>query len=149
MFCFIFCVSFHQWTFSIISIKTLQIDMNRISALQQLIMRLQCNGLYKFLPNKKCSTGFSYLPPPPLTAQTEHSRDLKFGMEGPQGKLFGIIGEIFDASPQGWDMGVGGPTPRMVKIGNFVCKFGNFLIRSLHGLYLPKKKKNRSLNMWF
>ena len=52
---------------------------------------------YKFPPFIRCAAGFSY--PPPPTAQTEHSRDFKFGMRGPQGKLFGLIGAIFDTIP--------------------------------------------------
>ena len=65
-------------------------------------------GLYKFLPNRRCSTAFSYPPPPPsLVAQTELSSDLKSVMEGPQGKLFGIFGAIFKYVPPGLRYGGG------------------------------------------
>ena len=39
-----------------------------------------------------------FLPPPP-TAQTEHSRELKFGMKGPQAKLSGMTKAILVMSP--------------------------------------------------
>ena len=55
---------------------------------------------YKFPPFIRCAAAaFSY--PPPPTALTEHSRDLKFGTIGPQGKSFGLTGAIFATSTLG------------------------------------------------
>ena len=43
------------------------------------------------------SSGFFFATPP--TAQTEHSREVKFGMKGPQAKLSGMTKKIFAMSP--------------------------------------------------
>ena len=73
------------------------------------------------------SSRFFFATPP--TAQTEHSREVKFGMEGPQAKLSGMTKAIFDMSPLRWDIGVGCLTPgggknRII----FFFKFWFFLI---------------------
>ena len=49
---------------------------------------------------KMCSSFF--IPTPPPKALTEHSRDLKFGMRGPQGKLFGLNRAIFATTSLSW-----------------------------------------------
>ena len=67
----------------------------------------------------------------PPTAQTEHIRELKFGMKGPQAKLSGMTKAIFAMFPLSWDIGVGCPTPGVEKIGkNFFLKYQIFLIES-------------------
>ena len=48
-----------------------------------------------------CSSIFE---PPPPTAQTEHARDLKFYMVGPQGTRFWAIEAIFEFYPRSRDM---------------------------------------------
>ena len=68
---------------------------------------------------------------PPITAQTEHSSDFKFGMRGPQGKLSGMTEAIFAISPLSSDIGMGCSTLRSgKKSGNFFFQISIFLIDS-------------------
>ena len=68
-----------------------------------------------------------FIPTPSPTAQTEHSRELKFGMKGPQARLSGMTKAIFAMSPLSWDIGVGCPTPRGGKNWkNFFFKYQFF-----------------------
>ena len=74
-------------------------------------------------------SGFFFATPP--TAQTEHSRELKFGMKGPQAKLSGMTKAILVMSPLSWDIGVGRPTPGVGKNRKFFFfKYQIFLTES-------------------
>ena len=57
---------------------------------------------------KMCSRIFE---PPPPTAQTEHARDPKFCMIGPQGTRLRVTEAIFDKLPLSRDLGVAWGTP--------------------------------------
>ena len=83
--------------------------------------------LYKLLRNSKWAAPF--INPPPPTAQTDHHRNFKFGMDGHLGHSFGLIEAIFDKCPLSWDMGVGVRVPLGVK--NYENFFWIFLFFSL------------------
>ena len=71
--------------------------------------------IYRFGWICKCYMSLSNLPPP--TAQTNHHRDLKFGMEGHLVPNRGAIEAIFDKLPQSRDIGQGYPWGAKMLVG--------------------------------
>ena len=65
--------------------------------------RIQVSSVYKMRSR--------IFEPPPPTAKTEHARDPKFGMIGPQGTRLRVTEAIFDKLPLSRDLGVAWGTP--------------------------------------
>ena len=70
--------------------------------------------VYRFGRICKCCMSLSKVPPP--TAQTDHHKDLKFGMDTHVRPNRGAIEAIFEKLPQSGDMGQGWGTPGGAKM---------------------------------